>query len=203
MTSLQEFGYVVKCGKAKFAKECAGYILAAYEENAIAEEVKQEMLADAREIEELLNRERDLDNLIIAKNKKSTKAKLLESIPGIGAINASILSIKAMASYATAKDFAASLGLVPKQSSTGGNIKLGSISKQGDRYARTMLIQGARTVVMRSYKANSPKDELYDLVARLKKKGKKFNVICVAVANKLARIAYACSTHNIYYEAKK
>jgi transposase len=94
--------------------------------------------------------------------------------------------------YKTAKDFAASLGLVPKQNTTGGTIRLGSITKQGDRYARTMLIQGARAVVMRTYKPNVPQDRLYQFAQKLKNMGKPFNVICVAVANKLARIAYAC-----------
>lgn len=108
-----------------------------------------------------------------------------------------------MESYATSRDFAASLGLVPKQSTTGGNIRLGRITKQGDRYARTMLIQAGRSIVMRSYKENTPKDEIYKFVDRLKRKGKKFNVICVAVANKLARIAYACVINVVRYQEDK
>jgi transposase len=203
MTSLQEFGFIVQCGKAKFAKECEQYILAAYEEAYIEYDVYQEMLQDCNEIGQLILREKSLDKLIIGKNKQSEKAQLLETIPGIGPINASILSNKPMESYESGKDFAASLGLVPKQNTTGGNIKLGSITKQGDRYARTMLIQAGRSVVMRSSKENPPKNALYDLVARLKQKGKKFNLICVAVANKLARIAYACGTKQVAYQASK
>ena len=136
-------------------------------------------------------------------NKDSEIATKLETIPGIGPINASILSNKPVKIYSSAKDFAASLGLVPKQSTTGGNIKLGSITKQGDRYARTMLIQGARSIVMRSYKCNAPtNDAIYQLAARLLNKGKSFNVTCVAVANKLARVAYACSINKVKYELK-
>jgi len=192
MTSLQEFGFIVKCGKAIFAKECEDYVSQAYEENFINAEVQNEMLKDCNEIALLLIREKELTKLITSKNKESQKAQLLETIPGIGPINASILGNKPMELYETAKDFAASLGLVPKQNTTGGQIQLGRITKQGDRYARTMLIQAGRSVVMRSFKASPPQDALYDLVARLKKKGKKFNIICVAVANKLARIAYGC-----------
>ena len=104
-----------------------------------------------------------------------------------------------MDSYDSAKDFAASLGLVPKQNTTGGIIRLGSITKQGDRYARTMLIQAGRSIVMRSFKSNIPSDAIYQFAERLKESGKSFNVICVAVANKLARIAYSCVIKKTVY----
>lgn len=199
MTSLQEFGFIVLCGKAKFAKECKDYVLKAYEDHSIGRVIYQEMVSDCDEIEQLIKREKELNKKIIASNKQSEKAKLLETIPGIGPINASILSNKPMQTYETSRDFAASLGLVPKQSTTGGNIKLGGITKQGDRYARTMLIQAGRSIVMRLQKANPPKDKLYNWAKALQKTGKKFNVICVAVANKLARIAYACIIKGVGY----
>jgi transposase len=203
LTSLQEFGFVIICAKTKFAKHCKDYVLEGYSKGFICDIVKEEMLNDCQEIEELLKREKELDDLIAFKNKGCEKAKILSEISGIGPINASILSIKPMESYETAKDFAASLGLVPKQNTTGGNVKLGGITKQGDSYARKMLIQAGRSVVMRAYKENPPKGSLYDLVARLREKGKKFNVIAVAVANKLARIAYACVTKKVRYQAIK
>ncbi|HJK87114.1 MAG TPA: IS110 family transposase [Candidatus Megaira endosymbiont of Nemacystus decipiens] len=203
MTSLHEFGFVVVCGKAKFAKECKEHVMQAYEDGHIDCDVKREMLKDCDAIARFMNREKELDQMILARNKKSEKACLLKTIAGIGPINASILSIKEMDSYETARDFAASLGLVPKQSTTGGNIKLGGITKQGDRYSRGMLIQAGRSIVMRSCKTSTPSDELYQFVERLKQKGKKFNVICVAVANKLARIAYACVTKEIRYQEHK
>jgi transposase len=203
MTSLQEFGFIVTCGKSKFAKNCEMYVSEAYDKDFITNDVNQEMLEDCKEIEQSIKREKELDSLIAKKNKSSEKAQLLVGIPGIGPINASILSIKPMEIYETAKDFAASLGLVPKQSTTGGKIKLGGITKQGDRYARTMLIQAGRSIVMRSFKANPPKDALYNFIAKLRKTGKEFNVICVAIANKLARIAYACVTKKIDYQGTK
>lgn len=192
MTSLQEFGYIVKCHKSTFAKNCQEHVQSSYQEEYISEDVYQEMLADCEEIKQFLTREKEIDKKIIARNKNSEKAQLLQTIPGIGPINASILSNKAMEAYNDAKDFSASLGLVPKQSTTGGKIQLGSITKQGDRYARTMLIQAARSVVMRNSKANAPDHSLSRFVNRMLGKGKKFNVICVALANKLARVSYAC-----------
>lgn len=199
ITSLMEFGYVVDCGKSKFAKNCQEYIENAAIEGFIPESVYEQMLLDCEEINQLIMREKSFDKTVATKNKESAEAKLLETIPGIGPINASILSIKPVDLYDSAKDFAASLGLVPRQSTTGGKISLGGITKQGDRYARTMLIQAGRSVVMRSSKANPPKGLLYEFVERLKKKKKPFNVICVAVANKLARIAYACMTKKMAY----
>jgi transposase len=192
LTSLQEFGYVVQCGKSSFAKECISYIDQALEQGFISLSVHSQMLLDCKEIACLLEREKVLAKELITRNKHPQEAQLLETIPGIGPINASILSNKPMESYTTSKDFAASLGLVPKQNTTGGDIRLGSITKQGDRYARTMLIQAGRVIVMRSCKPNMPQDKIYLFAQKLKKKGKPFNLICVAVANKLARIAYAC-----------
>jgi len=201
LTSLQEFGYSVQCGKASFAKNCKNYVEAALEQGFITNTIYDQMLMDCEEICSLLSREKGLDKEICLKNKQSQQAQLLETIPGIGPINASILSNKAMECYHTAKDFAASLGLVPKQNTTGGNIQLGSITKQGDRYARTMLIQAGRAIVMRTFKPNIPNDRIYQFAEKLRKKGKHFNVICVAVANKLARIAYACVMKNQHYGA--
>ncbi len=192
MTSLQEFGYIAKCGKSQFAKDCHDFIKNALESGYIAKPVYDQMLLDCDEIKQLIKRERELDKEIISSNKSSKAAILLETIPGIGPINASILGNKSMETYEDARDFAASLGLVPKQSTTGGTIRLGSITKHGDRYARTMLVQGARSLLMRAYKPNIPDNRIYKFIEILKKSGKGFNVICVAVANKLARIAYAC-----------
>jgi transposase len=199
MTSLQEFGYIAKCGKSKFAKECKDHITIAKEEGFLTDAVCNQMLLDCEEIGQLISREKNLDKAISQKNKASREAQILETIPGIGPINASILSNKPMKIYKTAKDFAASLGLVPKQNTTGGKIILGGITKQGDRYARTMLIQAARSLVMRSCKINPPQGLLYDFIGRLKAGAKGFNVICVAIANKLARIAYACMTKKETY----
>lgn len=199
ITSLQEFGYIAKCGKSKFAKECKDYVTVAKEEGFLTDTVYDQMLLDCEEIGQLIGREKNLGKAISEKNKASREAQILETIPGIGPINASILSNKPMGIYKAAKDFAASLGLVPKQNTTGGKIILGGITKQGDRYARTMLIQAARSLVMRSCKANPPEGVLYDFIGRLKVGGKGFNVICVVIANKLARIAYACMTKKETY----
>lgn len=198
-SSLEEFGFVSNIQKATFKKNAREEVEKANISQNLPEEVYKILLSQVSEIEKLLQEEIVLDKKIKELNKKSEKAKTLETIPGIGPINASILSIQAMETYKYAKDFSASLGLVPKQFTTGGNIQLGSITKQGNRYVRTMLIQGARSIVMRIFKKDCPDNKIYNFAKKLITVGKGFNLTCVAVANKLARIAFACVTKNEPY----
>ncbi len=198
MSSLMEFGVVPKASKTTFSRHASEHIQQAYDKQEIPEEVYVLLMMEAEEVTMLLSKEARLDKQIQAQNKQSPQAKLLESIPGIGPINASILSIQPIETYQTGKDFAASLGLVPKQFTTGGKIQLGSITKQGNRYVRTMLIQGARSIVMRTCKDNFPQEALFVWAKKLYGL-KGFNVACVAVANKLARLAWACAKKNQRY----
>lgn len=198
LTSLMEFGVVVKCSKSAFGKEAQTHILDAFKKKSIPKAIFDQMMLDALEITALLKRESGLDKEIRVYNGGSEIAKILETIPGIGPVNASILSIQDMKGYTCGREFSASLGLVPKQLTTGGEIKLAGITKQGNRYIRTMLIQGARAILMRTYKPNVPQNHIYDFAVKLKDK-KGFNVTCVAIANKLARIAYACATKKQVY----
>jgi transposase len=199
MSSLLEFGYLSNLSKGRFGKVAADEITKAYKAGFISKEIANIFTIEAKEISLLYKKELALDHRIIAINSKCEKAKNLLTIPGIGPINASILSCLAMESCRDAKEFAASLGLVPKQSSTGGNIVLGRITKQGNRYARTMLIQGARSVVMRAKSAKNNGEDKLIIWSKKLLKTKAFNKVCVALANKLARIAYSVSVKNRVY----
>lgn len=199
LTSLMEFGFVPKASKAAFAKEISTYIKEAYDKGYIPEEVYLLLRRDGLEIQYLLKKETLLKAKITALNRESEIALRLQEIPGIGHINASILSIQPMKTYDTPRDFSASLGLVPSQHTTGGTVHLGRITKQGNRYMRTMLIQGARTIIMRGCRINPPKDPIYAFAQKLYAK-KGFNMAAVAVANKLARIAHAMVTQDRYYK---
>lgn len=198
LTSLMEFGVVVKCSKSAFGKQAETHIQQAFEEGSFPKAIYNQMMLDTQEITNLLAREALLDKEIQTYNSHSETAQLLETIPGIGPINASILSIQPMSSYADGREFSASLGLVPKQHTTGGVIKLGGITKQGNRYIHTMLIQAGRAVLMRTGKENVPQNSLYDFAIKLKER-KGFNVASVAIANKLGRIAHACATKKQLY----
>ena len=113
--SLMEFGYTVQCSKSIFISILKIILQEAYDNKLITQVIHKHMLEDGEEIEALCIREKELDKAIVEMNKQSKAAKIVESIPGIGPINASILSIKPVGLYSSAKDFAASLGLVPKQ----------------------------------------------------------------------------------------
>jgi transposase len=193
LSSLLEFGVVIKCPKAAFAKQADIHVRQTFQNPCVPENVCEQMMMDAVEIKNLLQREALLDKQISQGNAQSDIAKILLTIPGIGPVNASILSIQPMNTYTCGREFSASLGLVPSQHTTGGVIKLAGITKQGNRYIRTMLIQGARAIMMRTYKGSVPQNSLYDFALKLKAT-KGFNVACVAIANKLARIVHACAT---------
>ena len=113
----------------------------------------------------------------------------IRKIPGIGPIVATaiVAAIGNGADFRKGREFAAWLGVVPRQYSTGGNAKLLGISKRGNVYLRKVLIHGARTGVLRIKRDRAPIGAWLDrLDARALK-----NVVVVAMANKLARIAWA------------
>ena len=122
----------------------------------------------------------------------------LMTIPGIGPIvsSAMVAAIGDGAAFAKARDFGAWLGLVPKQVSTGDRTLLRGISKRGNRYLRTMFIQGARSVLLRraTWANHSFGRWLEAAAPRLHR-----NVLAAALANKLARIAWSVLTRESGY----
>jgi transposase len=98
--------------------------------------------------------------------------------------------------FRSGRDFAAWIGIVPRQDSTGGKQKLGPISKQGDQYLRRILVVGAHAVLKRA--RHQP--EKYPWVTRLLAR-KPFRVVAVALANKMARVAWALLAKGGTYRA--
>jgi transposase len=96
--------------------------------------------------------------------------------------------------FKSGREFAAWLGLVPRQSGTGGRVRLLGISKRGDTYLRTLLIHGARSVLTHS---KTPPEWLTNLAQRRPK-----NVTVVALANKMARTIWALSAYERSYQAQ-
>lgn len=126
--------------------------------------------------------------------------KRLMSIPGIGPIIASALlaDVGDASNFRSARDFAASLGLVPRQYSTGGQTVLLNISKRGDKYLRKLLVQGSRAVMVRIDKRIDALGVwVRDLLTR-----KHPNKVACALANKLARIVWAVLARGASYSAK-
>jgi transposase len=125
----------------------------------------------------------------------------LQTIPGYGPVLASVFhgAVGDGAAYRRGRDVAASLGLVPRQHSSGGQARLLGISKRGDRYLRSLLVHGARSVVSR---AAGKHDPLNLWITRLRER-RGFNRAVVALANKLARIGWAVLARNTTYQAQR
>jgi len=113
-------------------------------------------------------------------------------VPGIGKLTATALvaTMGDVKTFKSGREFASFLGLVPRQSGTGGKIRLGSISKRGDPYLRTLLIHGARNLV----RLAAPSEWIARMLER-----RPFNVVATAVAHKLARTAWAMAAHGRVY----
>jgi len=123
----------------------------------------------------------------------------LLSMPCVGPITASLLAVEMGdgKQYRCSRDFAASVGLVPRQYSTGGRANLLGISKRGDKHLRQLLVQCSRVYMQR---LDHQKGALADWVRSLLSR-RHSNVVACALANKLARIAWAIAAHHTQYEA--
>src|ERR1700758_4654828 len=131
----------------------------------------------------------------------SESCRQLMTVPGIGPIIASamVAAIGNGAAFAKGRDFAAWLGLVPKQMSTGDRTILGRISKRGNRYLRTLFMQGARVILLRP--ANWAKHSFGPWLTTAAKR-LHHNVLATALANKLARIAWTVLAQRRTYETR-
>ena len=111
------------------------------------------------------------------------------TIPGFGPVTASAMaaSVQDASSFVGPREFAAFLGLTPKQNSSGGKHRLGRISKMGNRYLRKLLVVGAHAVLFH----RKPHTDALRMWAKRLIEKKPFKLVAVALANKMARIAFA------------
>jgi len=140
-----------------------------------------------------------LDKAILASHRRDQTSVNLATIPGIGPLIASCLSasVPDARRFACGREFAAYLGLVPKQNSTGGKPRLGRISKMGNRHLRTLLVVGAHAALYR-IKSGKTQSRLADW-ARVLLAKKPFKLVAVALANKMARTAWAIMAKGTSY----
>ena len=140
-----------------------------------------------------------LDREIARRAREDEVARRLMTIPGVGPITATAIAALAPppGTFAKGRDFAAWVGLTPRQHSTGGKQKLGAISKMGERTLRRLLIIGSSAVVLAASKRGAPKGSwLEQMLAR-----KPRMLVTVALANKTARIVWAVLAKNEDYRA--
>lgn len=140
----------------------------------------------------------EFDRRIMAWHRSNETSKRLDAIPGVGHVLATALvaSIGDPKAFRSGRDFSAWIGLVPKQYSSGGKEKLGSISKQGDRYLRSLFTTGALAVI-RYAKIHGTTHRPW-LTALLVRRPSK--VAAIALANKIARMAWAMMTRGERYK---
>ena len=136
----------------------------------------------------------ELELEIGVQHKQLDMAAKLREVPGIGLLGATALAatLGDGSGWRSGREFSASLGLVPAHSGTGGKARVGHLSKRGDPYLRTLLIHGARSVIRH---AKAKPKWLEQLLAR-----RPMNVAVVALANKMARTAWALVAHGRDYE---
>jgi transposase len=132
--------------------------------------------------------------------RSSEQARRAAGVTGIGELGASALvaGVGEFGQFKSGAQFGAWLGIVPRQNSSGGKASLGRITKRGDDYLRTLLIQGAKSAVMSAHKRDDPISRwLVQLTARVG-----WQKACVAMANKNARILWAVMTRQARYDPR-
>ena len=140
-----------------------------------------------------------IERRLTVQHRASEESKRVATVPGIGTLGASAITatVTDPKAFRSGRDFAAWIGLVPRQDSTGGEPKLGPISKQGDRYLRRILVIGAHSVLRRAKQNPEKYPWLTQLLAR-----RPFKVVAIALANKMARIAWALLASGGHYRPR-
>lgn len=183
---LSEFGLILPQGISHLYQRVPALLDEAREElPGMFCELVQRLMAHLKELDRQVG---EMEVQIQVWHRTNALSRKLEAVPGIGPLTASALaaSIGDAKNFANGRQLAAWLGLVPKQHSTGGKTNLQGISKRGDPYLRTLLIHGARAVILRAERKLDEHSWLRRLIGRRNK-----NVAAVALANKNARIVWA------------
>lgn len=191
---LAELGMVANPGIANLAK-LTGKAFA--EADGLPGYARRALEILIRRLEDLTAEIAALDRELHTWHAGNEASRRLAAIPGIGVITATAIAatVTDPGQFRSGRQFAAWLGLTPQQHSTGGRERLGRISKQGDRYLRRLLVVGA-TAVMRHSKDKTTR--LADWIRKLLA-AKPFRLVSVALANKLARIAWVVLTRGETY----
>lgn len=170
--------------------------IAAADDAMVPASAKQAIALLAREAERIEVRRRAIDTKLMQQHKANPVSRRLAAIPGIGPIGALSFALRVdAAQFASARHFAAWLGLVPRQCSTAGRSRLGGISRAGDERLRQLLVLGA-TAVIQHAKPGRPATSPW-LLNLLNRKPRK--LAAVALANKTARIVWAMMTSGQAY----
>jgi len=192
---LAEFGIVAGVGRNGLLELL--HLIRKGEKPEIPAEACICLAALADQIDLLKQRILELDRQIMKWHRANELSRKLEGIPGVGPLVATALaaSIPDPSVFRSGRDLSAWIGLVPKQNSSGGKEKLGGISKAGNRYLRQLLVVGALAVIKRAKLLGYTRHPW--LVSLMERRPAK--VAAIALANKMARIAWAMMSRNEAY----
>jgi transposase len=191
---MTEFGFVAPQGPSHIERLIAQIAEPA---SAIPEAARQCLLILVETLRPVQQKIKVLDEQIGRRAKADAVARRLMSIPGIGAMTATAIETLSppFETFRSGRDFAAWIGLTPLEKSTGGKERLGRISKMGERTLRRLLIIGASAVVLSARRKGVPAGTwLANMLAR-----KPPMLVIVALANKMARVAWALMTKGGIY----
>ena len=191
---LAELGIVAAQGREGLKQLLA--IIADEKDERLPIDARASLIVLAAQLQALHTMIGSIEKRLTVQHRANEASKRLQSIHGIGVIGASAIAatVTDPKAFRSGRDFAAWIGLVPRQDSTGGKQKLGPISKQGDRYLRRILVVGAHSVLRRAKHNPLKYPWLTQLLAR-----RPFKVVAIALANKMARIAWALLASGGHY----
>ena len=194
---LAELGIVAAQGREGLKQLLA--IIADEKDERLPIDARASLIVLAAQLQALHTMIGSIERRLIVQHRANEASKRLQSIHGIGIIGASAIAatVTDPKAFRSGRDFAARIGLVPRQDSTGGKAKLGPISKQGDRYLRRILVVGAHSVLRRAKQNPQKYPWLAQLLAR-----RPFKVVAVALANKMARVAWALLASGGHYRPR-
>jgi transposase len=187
---MAEFGVVA----AKGPQHVKGLVAELVEPESVPEPLRQVLLGLVQLLRVLREQIAALDKRILAWHRANPSSRRLIAIDGFGPILSSALALRVQEPqrFSCGRDLSAWIGLVPKQHSSGGKVRLAGISKKGDMYLRRLLISGAQAVL------NSKRAKTDRWIARLLQTKPRL-LVAVAVANKMARIAWAVMVRQTEY----
>lgn len=189
---LTEYGEVMPLGKTRVARTVPGAL------QRLAERLPAFLIESLREqlerIDKLDEQVSEIERRLAQWHKQDPGSRRIAEIAGVGLLTATaaVATIGDAKTFKSGREFSAFVGLVPRQSGTGGRVRLLGISKRGDRYLRTLLIHGARSVLKNS---KEPSEWTTNLAKR-----RPYNVTVVALANKMARTIWALLAHERVYQ---
>jgi len=189
---LGEYGEVMPQGRAGMRRDIPGALGRLVDRlPAVVIETLREQYARLGELDEQISQ---IERRLRQWQREDAATRRIAAIPGVGLLSATaaVATMGDARAFKSGREFAAWLGLVPRQTGTGGRVRLLGISKRGDTYLRTLLIHGARSVLTHS---KEPPKWLSELLKRRPK-----NVAVVALANKMARTIWALTAHERAYK---